>query len=633
MKEETSSVMIPDGSGSESQESTSTATVENTLDISFEDLVYSVRNGILSGGRKQILNGASGSFRAGDLSVIVGQSGAGKSSLMDILAGLTKQTEGRLLVNGRVRDDHWFRRRSCYIMQDDQLQEVLTVEESLKVAAELKLGKHIHSIQKDRRVEEIIVALGLDFARNTRSSALSGGQKKRLAIGLELVSDPPVIFLDEPTSGLDISTSKQLVYLLQQLARQGRTLVITMHQPSTPILSMMDRLYAVVNGRCAFIGSVPHLVPYLKTMDLQCPPYHNPVDFLMEICSGAFGPDVANRLVDSCRNGKSTSWAGPPAPCRLESIIEKSLVFDDLPFTALPSCKETDTNRILLKLKSNYATSLWTQFSVLTCRALKTIWRNPSSTILIIGIHCTIALLLSFLYYNIGEDAKYARDNYNFLYFSLMFLMFTAFSMVSVNFPTELPVVRREHFNRWYSTLAYFCSTLVAALPVQMFCTFCYAIITYWLTCQPLDWKRFIGFSAILILVSYVALCIGLLNGAIFTVKNGVVFGPFFIMPFTIFSGFFLRYSDAPQFLRWIFHISFLKHGLVGLVLSIFGMNREKLPCSADYCHYSYPKTMLEDNGMVDEDYSMVVAALIVIASIVLSSAYLMLRIRLKRKW
>ncbi|KOB66964.1 Minichromosome maintenance 3 [Operophtera brumata] len=165
-----------------------------------------------------------------------------------------KPSSGRIYVNGRIRNEKKFRRRSCYILQDDKVQDQLSIE-------------------------EIITALKMQEVRHTRAGNLSGGQKKRLAIGLELISDPPVMFLDEPTSGLDCSMSKQMVRLLHELARQGRTVVVTIHQPSATLLQKVDRLYAMVGGKCAFMGSVPLLRPYLEQMHWTCPPYHNPVDF------------------------------------------------------------------------------------------------------------------------------------------------------------------------------------------------------------------------------------------------------------------------------------------------------------------------------------------------------------------
>ncbi|KAI8422627.1 hypothetical protein MSG28_006408 [Choristoneura fumiferana] len=524
-----------------------------------------------------------------------------------------EQCQGRVYVNGRIRNNKWFRRRSCYILQDDKVQEMLTIQESLAIAAELKLGNHINREQKETRVKEIVTSLGLWNVRDTRAGHLSGGQRKRLAVGLELISDPPVMFLDEPTSGLDSSISKQLVYLLHLLARQGRTVVITMHQPSAALLCMVDRLYAIAAGQCAYMGSVPNLLPFLDHIDLTCPKFNNPVDYLIEI-----SVEKADKLVEYSENGRDMQWINSISQETDDKLIEiyNGSLYEEVFLTTLPPPKEDPTSKIILALKSTYATTPWKQFTTLTRRSLLAMWRDPQNTLMITGIHCAMALFIGFLFFNIGQDAKYARDNFNFLYFCLMFLMFTAFSGVSIKFPEQFPVVRREHFNRWYTAGAYYASTLVSALPTQTVCTLCYACIAYWLSGQPPDIVRFLGFCTILLMVSYVALCIGLLNGTLFSVKNAVVFGPFVIMPFTVFSGFFLRYSDAPLFFRWLFHISFLKHGFAGLCITIFGLDRPNLPCSDVYCHYAYPSLMLKDSDMSKENYSLVVLALIAIDEI-----------------
>ncbi|XP_072938786.1 ATP-binding cassette sub-family G member 4-like isoform X2 [Epargyreus clarus] len=573
----------------------------------------------------------SGQFNAGELTVIVGQSGAGKSTLMDILAGYTKPTCGSIHVNGTLRNETMFRRRSCYILQDDVVQDLLTVQESLRIAAELKLGKHISQQQKHKRVDEIVASLGLSRVRSTRVGKLSGGQRKRLAIGLELVSDPPVMFLDEPTSGLDISIAKQLVYLLHLLARQGRTVVITMHQPSATLLTMVDRLYAVIGGKCAYMGSVPLLLPYLEQMNLICPPYHNPVDFFMEKCA-----EYEDQLVQYSENGHNHLWINNICNETDSDLLEKFKLSkcEEVHLTLLPPPKEDPTKKILLALKSTYSTSTWKQFTILTRRALLTNFRDPYFTLMITGIHFVMALFVGTLFYDIGQNARYFKDIYHFLFFNQMFLMFTAFSSVTIRFPNEIPTVRREHFNRWYSTGAYYSATLVSAVPMQTFCTLSYGSITYWMTSQPLESKRLLVYSGTLLLVTYVALCIGYLNGSIFNVKNGVVFGSFFIMPFTVFSGFFLMYKDAPIFFKWLFHLSFLKHGFVGLNEAIFGMGREKLPCVGQlFCYYTRPKHFLMDKGMWDQSYVVVVLALFAIAFVVITCSYIILKIRIKSKW
>jgi ABC-type multidrug transport system ATPase subunit len=182
-------------------------------------------------------------------------------------------------VNGEVRDESTFRKQSCYIMQNDNLQPLLTVHEAMTVAANLKLSaKNTHK-EKQSKIKEILESINLWEHKKSKTCDLSGGQKKRLSIALELLKNPEVMFFDEPTSGLDSLTSKQCVMLLKEIASTGRTIICTIHQPSAMIFEMFDHLYAVANGYCIYQGSVKGLLPYLEQSNLKCPPYHNPADY------------------------------------------------------------------------------------------------------------------------------------------------------------------------------------------------------------------------------------------------------------------------------------------------------------------------------------------------------------------
>ncbi|XP_018023664.1 ATP-binding cassette sub-family G member 1 isoform X2 [Hyalella azteca] len=279
----------------------STVAKRREVNLTVKDLTYWVPDG--NKGQRSILKGISGNFNAGQLTAILGPSGSGKTSFMNIAAGCkTRRVSGTILVNGHTRDPIEFRRNSCYITQADHHLPFLTVMEAMKAAASLKLGPRA---KKDggQIIDDILASLRLTDCRNTRINDLSGGETKRLSIALELINNPPVMLFDEPTSGLDSRNSFQCVELLHSLARGGRTIICTLHQPSARIFQMFDQLYALSDGQCIYRGTIHDLLPFLDSVGLQCPPYHNPADFLVEVAVGEYG-DLTKKLAAeiSCRD-------------------------------------------------------------------------------------------------------------------------------------------------------------------------------------------------------------------------------------------------------------------------------------------------------------------------------------------
>ncbi|XP_053959590.1 ATP-binding cassette sub-family G member 4-like isoform X3 [Anastrepha ludens] len=255
--------------------------VPEPVSIEFEDLSYTVVWGSIRKKRKEILHGLSGKIPSSQLVGIMGPSGAGKSRLIDVISGFTtKGITGSILVNGTLRNSARFRSMSCYITQDDRLQELLTLEENMSIAAELKLGKSKGEKQKKYIIDEITNALGLSEQRHTKTSELSGGQRKRLSIALELLNNPTIMFLDEPTTGLDNSSCTKVLELCKHLAQQGRTIICTIHQPSARLFQLFDQVYILGSGKCVYQGCPNKLMPFLESVNLPCPLYHNPADFI-----------------------------------------------------------------------------------------------------------------------------------------------------------------------------------------------------------------------------------------------------------------------------------------------------------------------------------------------------------------
>ncbi|KAK7601451.1 hypothetical protein V9T40_008892 [Parthenolecanium corni] len=241
----------------------------------------------------------------------MGSSGAGKSTLLNVLAGYkTGHSNGTILINGQPRSLNKFRKLSRYIMQEDLLQPNMTVLQNMKIAAHLKLGTTVTPAEKRRKIEEIMSMLRLAKTKNTMTSCLSGGEKKRLSIALELVSDPPIIFLDEPTTGLDDVASVQCISLLKMIAMGGRTVICSIHTPSARIFSNFDHVYIMADGQCAYAGVGDDVVQFLSTLNLQCPTHYNPADFVIEVLNREYG-DYTERMVMTMENGRCYRWNKP----------------------------------------------------------------------------------------------------------------------------------------------------------------------------------------------------------------------------------------------------------------------------------------------------------------------------------
>lgn len=269
------------------------------LDVAFNDVSFAV-------GKTSILSRISGSCRSGEVLAIMGPSGSGKTSLLNVISGRNRPTSGSISVNG-VPLNKRHKRQICYVLQQDIFYTDLTLRQTLVYTALLRLPDSMTYQEKMSHVDHILDILDLKRCQDTiigniMNRGLSGGEKKRTNIACELLTNPSIMLLDEPTSGLDSSTAHSLIATLKQFAeKENKTVIVTLHQPSSQIFYMIDRLLLLCHGQNAYFGDTKKVVEHFTSIELPIAPHYNPADFILEQVKGPL--EVQEKLIQNAKEG------------------------------------------------------------------------------------------------------------------------------------------------------------------------------------------------------------------------------------------------------------------------------------------------------------------------------------------
>ncbi|XP_052071139.1 broad substrate specificity ATP-binding cassette transporter ABCG2-like [Mytilus californianus] len=534
--------------------------------ISCHDIIYRVDVKTKLCPRKietrEILKGIDGVFKAG-MNAILGPTGCGKSSLLDILAGRKEplRVTGDLLFNGSPPPEN-FKCMVGYVVQDDVVMGGLTVRENFAFSAALRLPGHITKADIQEKIQNVINELGLTDCADTKVGnelfrGISGGERKRTNIGMELITSPPVLFLDEPTTGLDANTAHSVMQLLKSLSKNGTTVVFSIHQPRFSIFKLFDSLMMLSLGECVYHGPAHESLDYLRSIGYIIEEHNNPPDFFLDVINGAAvntldenNVDVHQKIVSSFRKSILNS--------RLQNVIKPIL------HQYHQAC---DTNTLNMSPKVEYATSFLKQFRVISSRNLLNLLRNPQLSILHWIVLTIFGLIVGAIYWRMDRDCISGIQNrVGAFFFILMNIVFSSLSAVEL-FIKERSIFIHENLSGFYRVSAYFFSKIICdSLPMRLIPVFLFSVITYFMLGLTLDEEKFFLYALTLFTVAMTGTSIAFFFSACVTdfgMANVWIAVTYVLM--MVFSGLLVNIKTIQDWLRWIKWFSLFRYGLNAL--------------------------------------------------------------------
>ncbi|XP_011095584.2 ABC transporter G family member 26 isoform X1 [Sesamum indicum] len=515
---------------------------------------------------KQILKGITGSTGPGETLALMGPSGSGKTTLLKILGGrLHENVRGTVTYND-VSYNAALKRRIGFVTQDDVLFPQLSVEETLVFAAFLRLPSGMSRRQKYERVELIVKELGLERCRHTRIGGgflkgISGGERKRTSIGHEILVDPSLLLLDEPTSGLDSTSANRILQILQGLAKVGRTVITTIHQPSSRMFHMFDKVLLISEGYPIYYGKASDSMEYFSSLRFVPELAMNPAEFLLDLATGQVNDiSVPEELFESQETAE------------FEKVVIRYL---QRKYKVELEPKEKEENHQALKVperlqlavqvKKDWTLSWSEQFTILFKRTFKERWRDYFDQLRLIQAF-GVAVLLGLLWWKSSTATEaQLRDQIGLLFYICIFWTSSSIFGAVYVFPFEkIFLVKERKADMYRLSVYYVCSTLSDMVAHLLYPTFFMCILYFMAGFKRTVECFFLTLSAIL-LVAVTSQGAGELFGAaVMSIKRAGMIASLILMLFLLTGGYYVQH--IPKFMQWLKYVSFMYYGFRLLV-------------------------------------------------------------------
>ncbi|KAJ3107721.1 ATP-binding cassette sub- G member 2 [Phlyctochytrium planicorne] len=586
---------IERGSGSTSYE----AQRQWQHELKWNNITYEIKSGKKT--TRQLLKNLSGSIRSGEMVAIMGSSGAGKTTLLNCLSGRlsTGNLSGSITYDGKPRNPGTWKRTMSFVEQDDALYSQITVKETLRYAARLRLPSNAYTLEeKYKRADDILKSLRLSKAADTPIGdgsirGVSGGERKRTAIGQELVGNPEILFLDEPTSGLDSNSAISVMENVKNDAQTtGRIVISTIHQPSAELLEVFDRVLLLSGGSTVFFGPPAEAVEYFTRLGFPLRSHsQNPADHFMDLLTidSSKPEDEVKKDVDriaALQVAYASYKSTPPLSDKGTTLDQVELVDDILDRnerTELTRAKKEGGIDAINNVKGMYWANNWfTEFGILFSRAWLQLTRSTTVLVALTIRTIILVLLMGFTFYRLKADQKSIQNRMGFLFFWPVNQVFNTMLPILAVFPLERVIMLRERAGRSYRVSSFFFARVVTEMIPATIFTLMACIPLYFMiglrTDTPLPFIRFLILQWVEVLGS---LAVGFIIGAAVPILQlAQVIGPLVGVIFLLYGGCLLNNEDLPNFFKIFQYTSPVNYAFRGNMMNEFqGLS---LSCSAD---------------------------------------------------
>ncbi|KAL0390792.1 UNVERIFIED_CONTAM: ABC transporter G family member 15 [Sesamum calycinum] len=516
---------------------------------------------------KKLLNGLNGYAEPGRIMAIMGPSGSGKSTLLDSLAGRLSRNvvmTGNILLNGKKRRlDYGV---VAYVTQEDVLLGTLTVRETLTYSAHLRLPTSMTKEEIKDVVEGTIMEVGLhDCADrqvgNWQLRGISGGEKKRLSIALEILVRPRILFLDEPTTGLDSAASFFVIQAIKNLARDGRTVISSIHQPSSEVFALFDDLFLLSGGETVFFGEAKMATKFFAEAGFPCPSRRNPSDHFLRCINSDF--DAVTATLKGSQRLRETQITSDPlmnmATTDIKSVLVEKYKQSQYARKARQRTQEISTIQGLEIETIKGSSRWWKQLSTLTQRSFLNMSRDVGYYWSPIVIYTIVAICVGTLFYDVGTSytAILARGACGgFVTGFMTFMSIGGFP----SFIEEMKVFTRERLNGYYGVSAFILANFLSSFPFLVAVTAITGTITFYMVFRA-------GFSRYIFFCLNIFGCIAMVESVMMIVASlvpnflmGIITGAGVLGIMMMTAGFFRLLPDLPKPV-WRYPISFIGYG------------------------------------------------------------------------